>query len=167
MTKDEIRKLAAESKYSQLDIETYCGGLSLPMARMAVNLAASGGVDLYTTATHIKLSAAKQEAAQRASDATVDYSDMREWAVLQGEIITEIKSGDHRPYPKDMLRRAALVAEEAGELIKATVDLTRDVPGTVPGEGLRGRVYNEAKQTAAMAIKLMAAMRADQREDEQ
>lgn len=68
----------------------------------------------------------------------------------------------HPKYPQDDLRRAALVAEEAGELIQAALDATRpDVVG--PGLLHASNMYKEACETAVMAIRLMIALREEGR----
>jgi hypothetical protein len=72
----------------------------------------------------------------------------------------EMARSAHRSLPVDPLRRAALVVEEAGEALKAALDLTR--PNCDMSESarisLRQDLYNELKQTAAMAIRAMMAM---------
>lgn len=62
----------------------------------------------------------------------------------------------HPHYPSDEIRRAAITAEEAGEIIKAALDLTRlEIPTVEAVEQL----YTECVQCAAMALKHMLALR--------
>lgn len=79
----------------------------------------------------------------------------------------------HPHYPKNELRRAALVVEEAGEVMKAALDYTRDwarcPPATETLEQreaaiethltpLRKHLMDELDQTAAAAIKMLYVM---------
>lgn len=74
-------------------------------------------------------------------------------------ILAELSATNHRVYPIDSLRRTALMCEEAGEALKAAIDVTR--PG---GYGLgqeqfhQERLFKETIQTGAMAIRLLVAM---------
>ena len=65
-----------------------------------------------------------------------------------------------RPFPgmTDPVRSAALVCEEAGELIKAALDLTRGSTQPNAAQALERAMYREAVQTAAIAVYLIMAM---------
>ena len=70
--------------------------------------------------------------------------------------------GIHPDYPTDPVRRAAILAEEAGEVVRAALDLTR--PHKRMGytaAGLTQKMYKEAVHTAAMAVRLLNAMEGD------
>lgn len=54
-------------------------------------------------------------------------------------------------FPTDPIHAAAIVAEEAGELIKATLQATYE------GHGW-GEAYNEAVETGAMALRFLVMM---------
>jgi hypothetical protein len=80
------------------------------------------------------------------------------WADALNDIQLELEHSVklHPRYPDDEIRRAAITAEEAGEVLKAALDLTRlDTPTAEAAEHL----YNECCQCAAMAIKHMLALR--------
>lgn len=51
-------------------------------------------------------------------------------------------------WPRDVIHQAAIVGEEAGELLQAAVSLRY-------GQGDAGAVRDEAIQTAAMALRLL------------
>ena len=51
-------------------------------------------------------------------------------------------------WPQDVIHQAAIVGEEAGELIEAAVSLTYD-------QGTAGAIRDEAIHTAAMALRLL------------
>lgn len=79
----------------------------------------------------------------------------------------DLSIAKHPHYPADPLRRTAIMAEEAGEAIKAAVDLTRPpIEQSTHGAPLtnfelsvmREALYKELTQTAAMCIKQMSAM---------
>jgi|PlaIllAssembly_1097288.scaffolds.fasta_scaffold94302_2 hypothetical protein len=73
----------------------------------------------------------------------------------------------HSVYPSDPLRRTALMCEEAGEALKAALDLTRrqrtgalsDIHTAKPVADMRKDLYTEVTQTAVMAIRLLQAMK--------
>lgn len=68
----------------------------------------------------------------------------------------------HPRLPVDPLRRVALISEEAGESLKAALDLTRGGPSTpldTTHDNLNEQLYAEVTQTAAMALLVMMAMR--------
>jgi hypothetical protein len=82
--------------------------------------------------------------------------------VINDDVIPELARSwrVHPNYPKDPLRRTAITVEEAGEAMREALDLTN--PRTTDRTQLRRireRLYKEAVQTAATAIKLLAAMR--------
>ena len=54
-------------------------------------------------------------------------------------------------WPKDPIHAASVVVEEAGELQRAALQFTYE-------GGYRGALYEEAKQTAAMALRFMEHM---------
>ena len=67
----------------------------------------------------------------------------------------------HPTYPRDYLRRVALVVEEAGEAMKEALDLTREAPEGYPLSGYRGSrvsLRKELVQTASTAITALLAM---------
>ena len=64
----------------------------------------------------------------------------------------------HPNYPMDPLRQTALMCEEAGEALKAALDLTRPIGSAT---AYRRRLRRETVQTAVMAIKLLEALRFD------
>ena len=71
----------------------------------------------------------------------------------------EMQAQGGRSYPKDPLRQAALVCEEAGELMKEALDLTRPTRGLgtmARRASIRRRIINEAVHTAVMAIRMAA-----------
>jgi NTP pyrophosphatase (non-canonical NTP hydrolase) len=79
------------------------------------------------------------------------------YSAIQRELAEAIKR--HPTYTSDPLRRAALVAEEAGEALQEALDLTR---ASLPREQFaptRERLKNELTHTAAMAVKALIAMR--------
>lgn len=80
-------------------------------------------------------------------------------------VLGELKRTEMRQLPADPLRRCALVAEEAGEVLSEALDLTRPYTGPVQvgGTAARHRMRTELVQCASMAITVLAAMA---REDE-
>lgn len=78
-------------------------------------------------------------------------------------VSAEMQRAAHRAAPDDPLRRAALVAEEAGEALQAALNLTR--PGTAQTDGLKHEFYTEMVQTAAMALRILIAMHMDETGD--
>ena len=66
----------------------------------------------------------------------------------------------HPIYTSDVLRRVAIIAEEAGEAVKAALDLTR--PSNPDYTLLRAELREEVVQTAAMCVKMLMMM---ERED--
>jgi hypothetical protein len=90
-----------------------------------------------------------------------------DFVVATSDVYKELVRAEiqHPNYPVDPVRRAAILAEEAGEAIAAALDLTRvGTPKTNLEElDLRSHLYEEAVQAAAMAIRLIVAM---QREKE-
>ena len=78
---------------------------------------------------------------------------------VMDEVMCEIRSTSDRKFPTDLLRGTCIVMEEAGELMKATLDWTRDSSASVGG---LDQVYDEAKQVAATAIRLMERIRCGQ-----
>lgn len=92
------------------------------------------------------------------------------WAsyAVMPKVWEELKRANelHPDYPSDHLRRTAIMVEEAGEAIRAALDLTRD---TTSGPDRSTKWYAEARanlraelmQTAAMAIRQLVAMEQD------
>jgi NTP pyrophosphatase (non-canonical NTP hydrolase) len=70
----------------------------------------------------------------------------------------ELALTSHRQCPADPLRRAALVAEEAGEALKAALDLTRSVKPDANTSKAREELRRELVQTATMALRVLTAM---------
>ena len=81
---------------------------------------------------------------------------MYPWAEVINDIQAELRRSvkQHPRYPNDEVRRAAITAEEAGEVIKAALDVTRE-----PSESGMLDLYKENMQLAAMAIKHMLALK--------
>lgn len=82
-------------------------------------------------------------------------------AKLWSEIMLELKRAQslHPYYAADHLRRTAIMMEEAGEAVKAALELTRDGDSS-PVEKLemKEELRAELIQTAAMAIRQLVAM---------
>ncbi len=74
------------------------------------------------------------------------------------DVIRELNASKvkHAELPADPLRRAALILREAGEALEEALWLTR--PGSPNSVAVRGRLYTEIAQTAAVAIRCMDAM---------
>ena len=85
---------------------------------------------------------------------------MYPWADVINDIQAELRRSAqlHPNYPEDDLRRAAITVEEAGEVVKAALELTRPHP-SLDHEGDLLRLYEECCHTAAMAIKHMLALK--------
>lgn len=91
-------------------------------------------------------------------------------AMILSELVRSRKL--HPFYTSDPLRRTAIMCEEAGEALKAAVDLTRDwamnttsmAPEAVidkvriDTQKMQDDLYLEVIQTGAMAVKLLVAM---------
>ncbi len=78
----------------------------------------------------------------------------------------EMDKSAGRRVPVDPLRRAALVAEEAGEALKAAVDLTRTSIPSHEIVSVRGELRDELVQTVAMALRVLMAMSDEDRGNE-
>lgn len=65
-------------------------------------------------------------------------------------VITELESArrKHPKWPKDPIHEAAIVAEESGELIRASLQYNYE-------DGMNEEIEKEAIQTAAMAVRLL------------
>jgi hypothetical protein len=65
----------------------------------------------------------------------------------------------HPVWPKDAVRQAAIVAEEAGELVQATLTMVETMEtlrlSKVVRVGMEKAIRKEAAQTAAMALRLL------------
>lgn len=84
------------------------------------------------------------------------------WKYLCAEY--EEANRKHPNYPKDALRRTAIMCEEAGEALQAALDLTRGADhGHHDLARADDRLFNETIQTGAMAIALLVAMINDRR----
>lgn len=68
----------------------------------------------------------------------------------------------HPDYPFNSLRRTAIVCEEAGEALKAALDLTRNTHSLATRRRLTNRVHTELTHTAAVAIRALIAMAEDE-----
>jgi len=66
------------------------------------------------------------------------------------KVVAELKSAEekHPGWPVDPIHAAAIVAEEAGELIQASIDYVYD-------NGTEEQLVLEATQTAAMGIRFL------------
>jgi hypothetical protein len=94
-----------------------------------------------------------------------------DFIIVTGDIYEEIVRSceKHPQYPRDPLRRVAIMVEEAGEALKDAVDLTRpinvaghpDYVAYVESELKQKRkdMRRELVQTAAMCVKALLAMR--------
>jgi hypothetical protein len=91
---------------------------------------------------------------------------MRIPASVYDAINRELEITAVRALPMDPLRRAALVAEEAGEALKCALDLTRASlpPGKVAP--VRADLRLELVQTATMAVRVLSAMDEEDRGNE-
>ena len=71
---------------------------------------------------------------------------------IMQEIDNEIAIAESKfpAWPTDIIHASAIVQEEAGELVKATLEVTYE-----PHKTGRGEVEKEAIQTAAMAIRFL------------
>ena len=79
------------------------------------------------------------------------------------DVVAEMQANAHRPVPPDPLRRAAIVAEEAGEVIKAALDFTRGNATMRDGaDRIRGELVKELVQTASTAIRVLVAMKEEE-----
>jgi hypothetical protein len=88
-------------------------------------------------------------------------------AVSAHQLITdELTATAHRQLPADPLRRAALVAEEAGEALKCALDLTRVSAPSRNTATIRAELRTELVQTAAMAQRVLIAMDEEDRGNE-
>jgi hypothetical protein len=87
------------------------------------------------------------------------------WVAAMRDVSAELRRTSRRVFPKDPLRRTALVAEEAGECLKAGLDLTRSTGGDEPN--YRTEIYTEAVHTAATALRLMFHMLREERSDDE
>jgi len=69
---------------------------------------------------------------------------------IEGAIWQEFNRAaqQHPGWPEDLVHQAAIVAEEAGELVQAALDATYH-------GGSRERMQQEALQVAAMAVRLL------------
>lgn len=65
-------------------------------------------------------------------------------------VLAEVYSAEtkHPHWPKDPIHASAIVCEESGELIRASIQLEYE-------GGVRDAVFNEAIQTAATCIRLI------------
>lgn len=81
-------------------------------------------------------------------------------------VLDELMATKDRHFPVDPLRGAALVAEEAGELLKAALDLTRQVHrkdhATLYLE--QEALHEEAIHTAAVALRMVNQLERSNRE---
>lgn len=103
-----------------------------------------------------------------------DYRQARAWSLIRDQI--ELSSRFHPRFPKDPLRRVAIMCEESGEALRAAIDLTRDFVLNTTGmtaeevdrrvesdrSALRKELIVELTHTAAMAIKCLIAFDEDQ-----
>ena len=66
----------------------------------------------------------------------------------------------HPGWPNDPVHAAAVVAEEAGELVQACLDMTYGVPPGHPRHfEIEDAAFNEAVQVGAMAVRFMLNFR--------
>lgn len=82
---------------------------------------------------------------------------MPEAAILD-DILKELKRAKrkHPQWPDHIVARAAIVAEEAGELVKASLQWKYERENSeVVQDVQKQRLYEEAVQTAAMAIRFL------------
>jgi predicted metal-dependent hydrolase len=70
-------------------------------------------------------------------------------------IATEVSKAisKHPSWPADIIHRAAIVNEEAGELIQATLEYTYE-----PGKSTFDDIQKEAVHTGAMAVRFLMAI---------
>lgn len=83
---------------------------------------------------------------------------MSRFLAVDRAVTDELLLTSHRALPADPLRRVALVAEEAGEAVKAALDLTRP---TLPAHDIaykRKELRKELVQTVAMGLRVLEAM---------
>lgn len=85
------------------------------------------------------------------------------------DVLKELRAAKkkHPGWPDHIVARAAIVSEEAGELTKASLELKyepRKSGQTI--EQQRAHIRKEAIQTAAMAIRFIEALDADDKANE-
>ena len=75
-------------------------------------------------------------------------------------VLDEMERNQQRILPKDPVRRAALICEEAGEVIKRALDFTRGetVPLPTGQNEDREEMKSEVIQTVAMSLVILRAM---------
>ena len=73
---------------------------------------------------------------------------------IEGLVLTELRAAEkkHPGWPTDMVHAAAILVEEAGELIKEALDHSFGV------DGAKERAVKEAAQTAAMGFQFLLGM---------
>lgn len=79
------------------------------------------------------------------------------------EVELDVAEKLHPNYPNDPLRRVAIVGEEAGESLRAALDLTRGYHCPSESARIRRHLQMELTQTAAMAIRALIAFGDDGR----
>lgn len=78
------------------------------------------------------------------------------------DVMAEIRRTQDRRYTNDVVRRVALIAEEAGEAMAEALDMTRETTTGYPAH--RDALYTEIVQTATMCLRALAAMNREDRQ---
>lgn len=79
--------------------------------------------------------------------------------VVVAAIVSELDRAEklHPNYPHDPLRRVAIVGEEAGEALRAALDMTRPSARAVEREYAKLGLVDELVQVASTAIRALIA----------
>lgn len=75
--------------------------------------------------------------------------------LITREIFDELKAAKekHPDWPKDLIHAAAIVGEEAGELLQAAINY--EYMDVIYLDDARKKIKDEAIQTAAMCVRLL------------
>lgn len=76
------------------------------------------------------------------------------------DILAELKRAKkkHPQWPDHIVARAAIVSEEAGELVRASLNFKYEAPGWMDKERWKEEMKKEAIQTAATCMRFLEAL---------
>ncbi|RPE05520.1 hypothetical protein EGT74_24355 [Chitinophaga lutea] len=79
------------------------------------------------------------------------------------DILLELRAAKRKQptWPDHIVARAAMVAEEAGELLRASLQYKYEPLLFLDNEGMRAEMRKEAIQTAAMCLRFIEALDKD------